>query len=145
MAASKETMFGRIPDLIFTKNLSASGGRNELRIWLSPLRENGTPVWLAQVAHFMDEGKGGRAQVDPDVDDAAFYFLQDIWYAQGLAGYGWVHREYQVPFDDAKQIFDGSSYFTEGKLVVMWMSGRALSMLDVNIVDWDQGQEGGAP
>lgn len=145
MAASKETMFGRIPDLIFTKNLSASGGRNELRIWLSPLRENGTPVWLAQVAHFMDEGKGGRAQVDPDVDDAAFYFLQDIWYAQGLAGYGWVHREDQVPFDDAKQIFDGTSYFTEGQLVVMWMSGRALSMLDVNAMDWDDGPGWDAP
>ena len=143
IAASKETMFGRIPDLIFTKNLSASGGRNELRIWLSPLRENGTPVWLAQVAHFIDEGKG-RAQVDPDVDDAAFYFLQDIWYAQGLAGYGWVQGEDQVPFDDAKQIFDGSWYFTEGQLVVMWMSGPALSMLDVNVMDWDDGPVGEA-
>ena len=35
--------------------------------------------------------------------------------------------------------------FLKKRLVVMWMSGPALSMLDVNVMHWDEGPGGDAP
>jgi hypothetical protein len=144
MAASQQTLYGRVADVVFSKNLSASGGRNELPLWLSPMRESGVPVWMAEVTHFIGEGKG-RMQMDPDLNDAAVYLLQDIWYAQGLAGYGWVRGQEQVPFANQKKAIDGSSYFTSGHLAVLWMSGPAISMLDVQVMNWDNGPSRSAP
>jgi len=136
LVATQGLLFGRVADVVFRKNLAAGGGRNELRFWLSPMRVNGTPVWLVQVTHYIDEGKG-RAQLDPDLDDAAVYFMQDIWYGQGLARYGWVRGQGRVPFDNPRQTFSGSQYFSGGYLAVMWLSGPAVSMLDADALDWD--------
>ncbi len=133
-----EYLDGRVADVVFTKNQSASGERNALRFWLSPLRVEGTPVWLAQVTHHMGEGKG-RGQLDPDLDDAATFLLQDIWYGQSLARYGWARGTEQVAFEEAKRTFTGSEYFTRGFVVVMWLSGPPVSMLDLDVLDWDIG------
>jgi hypothetical protein len=137
-ALKGEYFYGRVADVVFTKNQSATGDRNELRFWLSPLRAEGTPVWLAQVTHYIGQGKG-RGQLDPDLDDAATFFVQDIWYGQGLARYGWVQGPGQVAFEDEKQTFNGSEYFTSGYVVVMWLSGPTMSMLDVDALNWDIG------
>ena len=140
IAASQDLLFGRIADVVFRKNLTASGDRNELAFWLSPVRENGTPVWLVQGTHHVGQGKGqGKDQLDPDLDDAAGYFLQDMWYGQGLAAYGWVQGPGQVPFDSPRQSFTGEEYFTSGYKAAVWLSGPAVSMLDIMVLDWDEG------
>ena len=136
--ASQDVLFGRIADVVFRKNVTASGDSNELHFWLSPMRENRTPVWLVQVKHHVGEGKG-RAQLDPDLDDAAAYFMQDMWYGQGLASYGWVQGPGEVPFGAPRQSFTGEEYFTSGYVVVAWLSGPAVSMLDMVALDWDEG------
>jgi hypothetical protein len=137
LAASQDYLFGRIADVVFRKNLTAGGGRNELRFWLSPMRENGTPVWLVQVTHHIDEGKG-RVKLDPELDDAAAYFMQDMWYGQGLAAYAWVQGQGRVPFDNPHQSLSGDQYFTSGHMMVAWLSGPAVSMLDMVALDWDE-------
>ncbi len=138
LASTAEYFDGRVADVVFRKNQSATGERNELRFWLSPLRAQGAPVWLAQVTHHIGQGKG-QGQLDPDLDDAATFFLQDIWYGQGLARYGWVQTQGKVAFENPKRTFTGSEYFTRGYLLVMWASGPAVSMLDVVALDWDVG------
>ncbi len=138
LATNEEYFDGRIADVVFTKNQSTTRERNELRFWLSPLRAEGTPVWLVQVTHYISQSKG-RGQLDPDLDDAATFFLQDIWYGQGLARYGWVLGQGQVVFENSKQTFAGSEYFTSGYLAVMWLSGSPMSMLDVDVLGWDIG------
>ncbi len=138
LVSKGEYFDGRVADVVFTKNQSATGDRNELQFWLSPLRAEGTPVWLVQVTHHIGHGKG-RGQLDPDLDDAATFFLQDIWYGQGLARYGWARGTEQVAFEDAKRTFTGSEYFTSGFVVVMWLSGSPTSILDLDVLDWDIG------
>jgi hypothetical protein len=140
-AASFEEYFdGRIADVVFRTNENDSGGRNEARFWLSRLREDGVPVWLAQVTHNIGRSKGkGKDQLDPDLDDAAAFFLQDIWYGQGLARYGWVQGRGEVTFENVPESSTGADYFTSGYLAVTWLSGPAVSMLDVDALDWDTG------
>ena len=144
LASTAEYFDGRVADVVFTKNQSKTGERNELRFWLSPMRADGTPVWLAQVTHHIGQGKGkrkGRGQLDPDLDDAATFFIQDIWYGQGLARYGWVQGQGKVPFENSKRTFTGSEYFTSGYVAVMWLSGAVMSMLEVDALDWDVGPQ----
>ncbi len=138
LAAAPEYFYGRIADVVFNKNQSDEGGRIELQFWLSPMREEGVPVWLTQVTHHVGAGKG-RGQLDPDLDDAATFFIQDIWYGQGLARYGWVQGQGKVPFDNPQQTFTGAEYFTSGFVAVMALSGPAVSMLDVEPLNWDAG------
>ncbi|MGI9341856.1 MAG: LssY C-terminal domain-containing protein [Gammaproteobacteria bacterium] len=138
MAAETSYFFDRPADVVFRKNQAESGERNELRFWLSPMRVDGAPVWLTQVTHHIGEGKG-RSQLDPDLDDAAAFFVQDIWYGQGLARFGWVRGSERVPYGSPKQTSAGETYFTTGNIVVMWLSGSAMSMLDAEVLDWDPG------
>ena len=145
LAPKAEYFDGRVADVVFRKNQSETGERNELRFWLSPMRAEGAPVWLVQVAHYIGRGKGkrkGQGQLDPDLDDAAAFFLQDIWYGQGLAQYGWVQGQGEVAFENSERTFTGSEYFTSGYIAVMWLSGPTVSMLDVDALDWDVGPVG---
>jgi hypothetical protein len=141
LAADADYFYDRPADVVFRKNQSATGDRNELRFWLSPMRVEGTPVWFAQVTNFIGQGKG-RAQLDPDLDDAAAFFLQDIWYGQGLARYGWVQGRGSVPYESPMQTSTGATYFTSGYVAVMWLSGQAVSMLKADALDWDVGPVG---
>lgn len=136
LAADQAYLFGRIADVVFSKERTASGGRTELRFWLSPVREDGTPVWFVEVTHHVG-GSRGQGDLDPDIDDAAAYFLQDLWYGQGLAAYGWLRGAGKAPFDNPGQSFAGDQFFTEGYLAVTWLSGTALSMLELVALDWD--------
>ena len=144
LASTVEYFYDRPADVVFTTNRDASEERNELRFWLSPMREEGVPVWFAQATHHIGQGKG-RTQLDPDLDDAATFFMQDIWYGQGLARFGWVKGPGGVAFENATQTFAGSEYFTSGHLAVMWLSGPTVSMLDMDLLDWDVGPVGGRP
>jgi len=138
MAADADYFFDRPADVVFRKHQDESGERNELRFWLSPMRVEGVPVWLTQATHHIGQGKG-KAQLDPDLDDAAAFFLQDIWYGQGLARYGWVQGQGSVPYESPQQTATGATYFTSGNVAVMWLSGDAVSMLEADALDWDLG------
>lgn len=138
LAADPAYFYDRPADVVFRKNQNPSGERNELRFWLSPMRVAGAPVWLVQVTHHIGEGKG-RSQLDPDLDDAAAFFLQDMWYGQGLARFGWVQGSQRVPYESQKRTPSGETYFTSGYVAVVWLSGPAVSMLDADALDWDPG------
>ena len=129
---------GRVADVVFRKNQSDDGERNELRFWLSPLRAGETPVWYAQTMHFIG-GRKGRGQLDPDLDDATVFLLQDIWYGQGLQRYAWLQSREKTPVERPRQTFEGAEFFSSGLLLVIWASGPTVSMLDVETLDWDLG------
>lgn len=142
LAADSDYFYDRPADVVFRKHQSDTGERNELRFWLSPMRVEGAPVWLTQATHHIGQGKG-RSELDPDLDDAATFFVQDIWYGQGLARYGWVQGQGSVPFESPRQTSTGATYFTSGNVAVMWLSGDAVSMLEADALDWDPGPGGG--
>jgi hypothetical protein len=121
---------------VYIKNEKSSGQRNELRVWMSPVLEEKTPVWLVQVVNIMGS-KSKRTQVDPDLDDAMWFFLQDIWYGQGLRRFAWSAGDAGVSFEDPRATFSGAEYFTSGGLLVMWLSGSTVSMLEVEKLEWD--------
>lgn len=138
LASDSQLYLGRSADVVFRKNVSADGERNELRFWLAPMRVDGLPVWLGQATHHIGLRKG-RSQLDPDVDDAMTYFLQDIWYGQSLARYGWVRQPAAASIDAPLRTAEGDPYFTSGNVLVIWPSDEAVSMLEADALDWGSG------
>lgn len=128
---------GRPPDAVFRKGRKKKGERNELRLWLSPMRLGDTPVWLGQVTHFPPDILG-ISFLDPDVDEARDYLLQDMWYSQGLRRIAWVSTGQPVDFAKRKKGHaPGSEYFTDGIRVVLWLSGNPVSLAETESLAWD--------
>ena len=136
-------LYGRDPDAIFRIQRNNSVDRNELRLWLAPMLVDGEEVWLGQVTNFVGQRSYIEkvffgAHLDPDVDEARGFLLQNIWYSQGLQTFAWSDTGQQVPFDQPGTDFNGNPFFTDGFRSVLWLSGTSYSLLDTTLLDWDQ-------
>jgi len=136
-------LYGRKPDAVFRIQRNNSVDRNELRAWLAPVRVDGETVWLAQVTNFVGQRSYIEkvffgAHIDPDVDDARSFMLQNIWYSQGLQAFAWSDTGKQVPFEKPGTDFNGNQYFTDGYRAVLWLSGAPYSLLDTTRLEWDE-------
>ena len=136
-------LYGRDPDAVFRIQRNNSVDRNELRLWLAPMLVDGEEVWLGQVTNFVGQRSYIEkvffgAHLDPDVDDARIFLIQNIWYSQGLQSFAWSDTGQQVTFDQPGTDFNGNPFFTDGFRAVLWLSGTPYSMLDTTRLDWDQ-------
>ncbi len=136
-------LYGRKPDAIFRIKRNNKDDRNELRLWLSPMQLDGESVWLGQVTNFV--GKRNYieqvlfgAHLDPDIDDARGFLLQNIWYSQGLEGYAWQHGSDAIPVSQPSIDFNSNQYFTDGYRLVLWLSGTPYSLTDSRDMNWDE-------
>jgi hypothetical protein len=140
--AQAQFLFGRVPDAVFRIQRGGKYDRNELRVWLSPMRVDGKPVWLAQITHYLGQTTPiGRAlfdpRLDPDIDDGRNYMLQILWYSQSLTASAWQSAGEAVPVSNMKQDYKGASYFSDGLRSVLWLSGDPVSLLEAESVEWD--------
>ena len=136
-------LYGRKPDAVFRIQRNNSVDRNELRLWLAPRLVDGETVWLGQVTNFVGQRSYIEkvffgAHLDPDVDEARGFLLQNIWYSQGLQSFAWSDTGKQVLFDQPGTDFNNNPFFTDGFRAVLWLSGTPYSMLDTARLDWDQ-------
>ena len=136
-------LYGRDPDAVFRIQRNNSVDRNELRLWLAPKLVDGETVWLGQVTNFVGQRSYIEkvffgAHLDPDVDEARGFLLQNIWYSQGLQSFAWSDTGKQVLFDQPGTDFNNNPFFTDGFRAVLWLSGTPYSMLDTARLDWDQ-------
>jgi hypothetical protein len=98
------------------------------------------PVWVGDVIHFL-AGPEGPVGLDPDIDYARDFFLQDLWYSQGLAKFAWLQGPNVVSIDQPRKDVMGGEYFTDGYRIVMWPSGTPISLLEADYVSWDNPPE----
>ncbi len=133
--AQAHYLYGRVPDAVFRIKRSKQEDRNELYLWLSPMRVDGKPVWMAQITHFI--GRSTQLEqvlfgtrIDPDIDDGRNYFMQNMWYSQCLEQLGWLAAGKANSVENVRVDFNGSEYFTDGFLIVAWLSGVPVSLLE---------------
>ena len=135
-------LFGRVPDAVFRIQRNKKHDRNELHLWMSPMRVDGKSVWMVQIRHFIGqrtqlEQTFFGARIDPDIDDGSYYFAQNMWYSQNLEQFAWLKTTPAVPIEATRTDFSGSEYFTNGYLLVTWLSGAPVSLLETRRLDWD--------
>ncbi|MBT8055503.1 MAG: LssY C-terminal domain-containing protein, partial [Gammaproteobacteria bacterium] len=126
-------LFGRPPDTVFRKGRDRVIERNELALWMAPVRVDGQPLWVAKLKHPVGRRYeiGERfltVQLDPDVSEGRNYLLQDFWYAQSLAAYAWSTTGKVVTEDQPERDFRKNEWFADGARLVMWISGPPLDL-----------------
>jgi len=131
---------GRPPDGTFHKARPGGREHKELRLWLAPMLIDGETVWLGQVSSIMNDTTSTRDvteyHVDPDIDDARMFLLQNFWYNQSLRGFAVVDGVPAATIDAPNEDFRGSEYFTDGLRVVLMVSEDPVAMHETQIQFW---------
>ena len=132
-------VFGRIQDAVFHKTRPSVGESNQLNLWLSPVRFNGTPVWVGQTARTLSSRRTSQqyALTEPHLDEARFYFIQNLLYSGSVNSYGFLPGGKEITFEEYEAATDGTEYFTDGRRLVIWLSDEPVAYNEVGYIDWE--------
>jgi hypothetical protein len=118
--------------------------RNHLRVWLSPLRYRGKPVWIGQISRDIGVRFTFKTwppvthKIDPDVDEARTALMEDLIISQQLAKAGWVKGVGAASRAQPRYNLTGDPYFTDGYRAVLVLDRRPRSFLEIQSFDWEQ-------
>jgi LssY C-terminus len=94
--------------------------RLHLRLWLTPLRFQGKPVWIGQISRdigvrfTLKTWNLTTHRIDPDVDDARDYVLDDLMEAGRVSHVGYVAGVQAAAQAAPRRNLTGDVYFTDG-------------------------------
>jgi hypothetical protein len=111
---------GRTPDGVFFKSRENGDDRQELRIWATPMRLDGLPVWWVQAVQ--DLAPGESVNIDPDIDASRNRAAQSFWYGQSLKMIGISTVVSPSSLETPAVTFTGAQYFTNGVRLILWLS-----------------------
>jgi len=132
-------VMGRAQDIALQRARESINQRNHLRLWMTPMRFEGQPVWIGQISR--DIGVRFTAKtitthkIDANVDETREFLLEDLFYSQALSRIGYVRGVGAAPYEEPRGNLTGDPYFTDGLRVVMWVSGSPKSLSELEIMD----------
>jgi len=133
----RQFLFDRTQDAIFRYRSSAGDSLYEIRFWLAPIRYGQDPIWLGQIRHFYVLG-GSLRSFDPDVDSARNFAMQKFLYGQALQSIGWLAGKEVVRAESFLKRLVDTAHFTDGYRVVLWLSAEPVSVVNIDVKDWDE-------
>jgi hypothetical protein len=136
--------FGRPQDFARQKPRHDIHERNHLRLWFSPMRYQGKPVFVGQVSR--DIGVRFTAQVwppvthkiDPDVDEARHALVEDLIFSQMIVKAGFVKGVGPARPSKPRSNLTGDPYFTDGYRTVLILDRGPLAMNQLQALRWEQ-------
>ena len=117
--------------------------RNHLRLWYSPLRYRGQPVFIGQVSRDIGVRFTSEAwppvthKIDPDIDEARYAVIEDLIYSQMLAKVGFVKGVGRVRPSEPRTNLTGDPYFTDGFRAVMILDRGPIALDQLQSLDWE--------
>jgi hypothetical protein len=121
-------LFGRSQDVALQRARRSINERLHLRLWLSPLRFQGKSVWVGQVSRDIGVRFTTKTwnltthRVDPDVDEARDYVIEDLLEAGRIDATGYIDGVGQCDQTSPRRNLTGDPYFTDGKRAVIVLS-----------------------
>jgi hypothetical protein len=110
----------RSQDFALQKTRRKINERLHLRLWMTPLRFKGKPVWIGQVSRDIGVRFTPKTwnltthKIDPDVDDARDYVLGDLMQAGRVSHVGYVAGVEAAGRTAPRRNLTGDPYFTDG-------------------------------
>ena len=142
------------PRYVFGRSQDVSGKKlrrgytktqtHTIRIWQTPIRYRGKPVWMAQTANRLGGRFAEKADsevtlpLDPYVDEARNDLTQDLAYSQALIKIGYVKgTEGPQPITTTSSAGD-VDYTTDGLRAVLVFGDRPASLSTIDFFDWER-------
>jgi len=133
-------VFGRAQDVAFQKARRNINERNHLRVWMTPVRYDGEPVWIGQISRDIGIRFTKKTitthKIDANVDETREYLLENLAYNQVLEKFAFVGGVGEAPIDAPRANLTGDPFFTDGRRVVMWVSVDSIALDDIRMLDW---------
>ena len=153
--ASAMYVYGRLQDVALRKARESMHRRSHVRLWLSPVTFGGKPVLVGQISREigtkpeettapemdLERDEEMTYRIQPDVDEARDYLIQDLWYSHGLVKFSYVKGVGAALISEPRANLTGDPYFTDGYRTVLWVSSKPISFADVEFVDWENPPE----
>jgi hypothetical protein len=134
-------VYGRSQDVALQKARETIHERNHLRLWLSPIRFEGKPVWVGQISRDIGVRFTRKTivthKIDADVDETRDFLIQDLLYSQGLERFAYVNGVGAVPMSEPRGNLTGDPYFTDGLRAVLWVTRKFIDFEDVEFGEWE--------
>lgn len=137
-------VYGRRQDIAAQKARSTIHERNHLRLWLTPLRFRGKEVWVGQISRdigvkfTLKSPTISTHVIDPDVDEARVYLLEDLAYSQALAVFGFVKGVGPVDEHSPELNLVGDPWFSDGFRAVMFFEPRPRDLSEIDFLEWER-------
>jgi len=134
-------VYGRSQDVALQKARDTIHERNHLRLWLSPLRLDGKPVWVGQISRDIGVRFTWKTivthKIDPDVDETRDFLIQNLWYSQGLEKFAYVKGVGAASMSEPRENLTGDPYFTDGLRAALWVTSQPIDLRGVEFVEWE--------
>lgn len=134
-------LYGRPQDLALQKARQTVDERNHLRLWLSPMRYRGLPVYVGQISRDIGVKLTSKSPtftthaIDSDVDEARNYLIQDLIESQKVAKIGLVGGVgATTPANPSFNLTD-DPYWTDGLRAVFVLTEEATPILGIDLFD----------
>jgi hypothetical protein len=117
--------------------------RNHLRLWYTPMRFEGNPVFVGQVSRDIGVRLTTKTwppvthQIDPDVDEARNAVIEDMLFSHSLSEYGFVKGVGRVTPYRPRSNLTGDPYFTDGLRAVIVLSNDYTPLRQVKNIGWE--------
>jgi hypothetical protein len=132
-------VFSRSQDFALQKARQTINERLHLRLWLTPMRFEGKPVWIGQVSRdigvrfTLKTWNLTTHKIDPDVDDARDYVLDDLLESGHVERIGYVAGAGRAERTAPRRNLTGDPYFTDGLRAVAMFSATPTKPV---FLDW---------
>ena len=136
--------FGRHQDFARQKPRRDIHERNHLRLWYTPYRFGGKPVFVGQVSRDIGVRFTTKARppvthkIDPDVDEARHALVEDLLFSQMVAEVGFVKGVGLARPSKPRQNLTGDPYFTDGYRTVLILERGPIALDQIKTLDWEQ-------
>jgi hypothetical protein len=123
-------LFGRSQDIALQRIRHSIHERLHLRLWMSPLRFRGYPVWVGQVSRDIGVRFTSRTwnltthRIDPDVDESRDYVIQDLLEAGRIEAAIYMGGVGECTHDAPRHNLTGDPYFTDGRRAAILLSPK---------------------
>ena len=120
-------LFGRSQDFALQRARATISARLHLRLWMTPLRYDGQPVWCGQISRDIGVKLAPTWNltthvVDPNVDDARDYLLAYLLESRYAERVGLVGGVGAASVDAPRKNLGNDPYYTDGQRAVIQLS-----------------------
>lgn len=140
--ASPLYVYGRAQDLSGQKiSRWVAPQPHTVRLWLTPLRYQGKPIWIGQVSTRLGGRFGESAEeknrIEPEVDEARNDLIQDLIYSQTVAKVGFVKGAECPITAENHEVSGGQVCHTDGLRAVMVFGSEEVSLARIDTFEWE--------
>ncbi len=135
--------FGRHQDLAMQRPRGSIPQRNHMRVWLSPLIFEGTPVWVGQLSRDIGVKPTWHSPflvthvIDPEIDEDRAYLLELLMRAQSVQAFGYVDGVGESTAVAPRRNLGGDPYRTDGERLVLILSDEPVPANEVAPLRWE--------